>query len=156
MKKLIVLALLMVMAAGAHATQANPPQSPNGGPFDNLLFIGAPVYRVEVSTPTDTPILLLAGAGILYGTHCSSGTTSGYGVAFDSATTSGITYTTAGKALDIPVFSTGLTESATLTGVLDEGSSPVQFTNGLVFLTHGVAVNCYIKARAIGGANPGP
>lgn len=158
---LIALVLALPSAAHATATAAVAPvlNSPSGSYVSasqapNLAYIGAPVYRVEVAV--DTPVLLVAGAGMLYGVQCGSGTSSGYEITYDSAVTSGITVATTGKALHAPVYSPGLASAASNVGLLDLSVAPAAFSNGLVALTHGAAVSCYIRARLNTGANPGP
>lgn len=159
----LALAAALAGRASATASTAVVPvlQTPNGSYVSavaapNLSFIGAAVYRVEVSTPVDTPVLLLAGQGVLYGIHCGSGTASGYELTFDSATSAGITVATTGKALHAPLYSPGQTSGSVNVGLLDFTSNPVQFTNGIVAITHGSALNCYLRARLTTGANPGP
>ena len=134
------------------------------GAASNLSFIGAPTFRVEVSTPVDTPVLLLSGQGLLYGIRCSSGSVGSYMLAFDSATSAGITVATTGKALTAAVYSSGqITVSASSQTVqlgqdlgLYAEAHPYPFTNGLVAIVHQSAANCYIQARSTSGNNPGP
>jgi hypothetical protein len=152
----LAIAFVCTVPRGAHAATASPPNIPNGGQHTNPSFIGAGVYRIEVSTPVDTAVLLASGQGVLYGIDCSSGTTSGFAIAYDSATSSGITFTSTGKAISPSVFSNGNSASNVTTAGWDTHGVPVQFNNGLVALTHGVAVNCLLKARltSVGASQP--
>jgi hypothetical protein len=170
MKKLIIALSLALPSAALAAPAVAPILNTQAGTYvapvaaQNLALIGVNIFRVEVSTPVDTPVLLLAGQGLLYGIQCSSGSVGSYGIAFDSATSSGIVIGTAGKAITSQVLSSGqVTVSASTQTVLlpDQrglylADLPVQFTNGLVFITHGSATNCIIKARSNTGNNPGP
>lgn len=169
---LLVAALLAASCAPAFAqTAAVGPilQAQNGarvGPFlaPDLTWIGAPVFRIETSTPADQAVLLLAGQGLLYSIRCTSGSTGAYGMAFDSATTSGITVGTLGKAIGGPAFSSGQiqvsasaqTVNLASAGYFDFTTHPVPFTNGLVGIVHGSVLNCLFQARLTSGNNPGP
>ncbi len=157
------------VSAGATASVAPVLNGPSGSyapavTAPNLSFIGAPVYRIETSTPTDTPILLLAGQGLLYSIRCSSGSTAAYAVAYDSAVSAGITVETQGKKIAGSVYSAGLVTSTTSAQTvilgndpgLNYSANPLPFTNGLVGLVHGGVANCYFQARLNTGANPGP
>lgn len=162
MKNLLI-ALALALPCSAHAAASVAPvlDTPAGSRVSasaaaNLSFIGAKVYRIEVSTPVDTPILVLSGAGQLYGVQCGSGTSSGYELTLDSASASGITVASLGKALHAPVYSPGQASGASTVGHLDLSGAPAQFDNGLVLITHGAALNCYVRARLNTGANPGP
>jgi hypothetical protein len=115
---------------------------------------GVTTYRVEVSTPVDTPILLVAGNGALYGVDCSSGVTSSYGMAFDSATASGVTVTTTGKAITPPVYSNGTSFVAATKWTPGNGQDSVTFFNGLVALTHGATINCLFRVGPNNGSYP--
>ena len=147
---LLAFAVLGYSSKAQAAPSASPPNIQNAGQHANPSFVGAGVYRVEVSTPTDTPVLLISGQGVLYGIDCSSGTTSGFSIAFDSASTSGITFTTTGKAISPSVFSNGNAASGVPNAGWDTHGAPAQFNNGLVALTHGVAINCLFRARLTG------
>lgn len=162
--KHLLIALALALPGAAHAvTAAVVPtlDTPSGSRVNavaatSLVFLGAQVYRLEVSTPADTPVLLLAGAGQLYSVNCGSGTSSGYMLSFDSATSAGITVATLGKSLHAPLYSPGQASATTNNGRLDLAAAPAQFANGLVAITHGAALNCYIEARLNTGVNPGP
>jgi hypothetical protein len=101
------------------------------------------VYRVEVSTPTDTPILLVSGAGTLYAVQCSSGATTSYSLAFDLSSATSVTIATLGSALTTQAFSSGQTASSVPNaGWKAQTGAPAQFINGLVGITHGGTINC--------------
>lgn len=170
---LVVFFLVMILAPqrAAASGEANAPVllTPNGSRVDpvaaqNLSYIGAPVYRIETSTPADQAVLLLSGSGLLYGIRCSSGSTGAYAMAFDSASASGITVATIGKAIAGPVYSAGQVSvsGSTQTVILgnDQGlnasADPLPFTNGLVGIAHGSVLNCTFQARLKAGNNPGP
>lgn len=162
MKNLLI-ALALALPVAAHAAPAVAPVlgSPlgsrvNDAQAQNLLFIGAPVYRIETNVSVDSPVLLLTGAGMLYGIHCGSGTNAGYELTYDSASTGGITVASLGIALHAPLYSPGSAAAAANVGLLDFNTAPVAFTHGLVALVHGSTMNCYIRARLNTGANPGP
>jgi hypothetical protein len=115
---------------------------------------GETTYRVETSTPTDTPILLLSGAGVLYGVDCSSGATTSYAMAFDSAASAGITVTTLGKAITPQVYSAGTSFVANAGWRAGYGNESVAFFNGLVALTHGGTINCLFRVGPSNGSYP--
>lgn len=168
---IIALSLILSLQVSAKAAASVAPalegtagSHVSGTLAQSLVYIGAPVYRIEVSTPADTPVLLLAGQGLLYSVQCSSGLTGSYFLGFDSATASGITIATSGKAITPQVFSGGQIQvlSSSQTVVLTSQSglnmqdNPAPFNNGLVGIVHGSVANCLIKARLNTGANPGP
>jgi hypothetical protein len=115
---------------------------------------GVSTYRIEVSTPVDTPILLLSGDGALYSIDCSSGATSSYTIAFDSAATTGITVLTAGKAITPQVYSSGTSFVANTKWSAGSGTEAITFYNGLVALTHGGVINCLYRVGPNGGSYP--
>lgn len=147
MKKLVMLCVALFLGTSAFATQANQPydNKPNANPspfIGNLIYYGASSYYVEASTAADVPVLLVAGSGYYYGTDCSSGTAGDYGMAFDSASSSGITVATKGKALSPAVF----TATSNVTQYVPPGGSR-RFVNGLVGIKHGSAgANCVFTA----------
>lgn len=164
------LAAAFCAPAGATSTSVAPVLNGPAGSYaaavvaPNLSYIGAPVYRIEVSTPADTPILLLAGQGLLYSVRCTSGSTGAYAIPFDSATASGMTINTRGSALTGGVFSAGLITVASSSQTAQLGNdaglqlreNPLPFNNGLVGVVHGGVANCYFQARLTTGNNPGP
>lgn len=110
-------------------------------------------YRIEVSTPTDTPILMVTGPGTLFQVDCSSGATTSWSLGFDSASISGITINTAGKAITPQVFSSGQTAaSVPNSGWKTVAEAPAQFLNGLVVITHGGAINCQYRVGPPSGS----
>jgi hypothetical protein len=110
-------------------------------------------YRVEVSTPTDTPILLVSGAGTLYAVFCSSGATTSYALGFDLASATGVTVATLGSAITPQVFSSGQTASSVPnSGWKAQTEGPVQFINGLVGITHGGTINCLFEVGPPSGS----
>src|SRR5579864_3113259 len=113
---------------------------------------GTTVYRVEVSTPTDTPILLQTGPGVLYGVDCSSGTSTAFAIAYDASSTSGITFTTTGKAITPSIFSNANTASSVPNAGWNQRLGPPEFYSGLVALTHGSAINCLFRVGPNNGA----
>lgn len=124
--------------------------------MQTLDYIGSQVYRIQVSTPVNTPVVLVVGGGQLYGAVCSSGSTSGYLVVYDSASAIGFsTATPTGNELINEFYSIGqAAPTVANAGQLDFNRSPEQFSNGLVAMTVGQAIDCYIRARLRGAANP--
>lgn len=162
---LIALALALPCSAHAASSAAVAPVLPtqfgtlvSNVAAQNLTYIGAQSYRIEVSTPADQAILLLSGQGLLYSMVCSSGVANGtYAMAFDSASASGITVATAGKAISPQVYTSGQIVDTTITPNMgyDASSKPQPFANGLVGIVHKGVANCLFQARLTAGNNPG-
>lgn len=158
MKKTLFLALAALCLATVHAAALPQPPvlqdakgrvSQNYAP--NLDFIGADIYYVEASTPTDTPVLLGAGAGTLYGVEHTSGTAGDFCMFFDASSASGILTSTKGKALT-PAVLTSANNSTACTDPNVCGSwapkYPRRFTAGLVGIKRGTSnSNCLAAAR---------
>ena len=155
-----IMALLAGVMLSAVSSQATVyvPKDGNGIRFNNVDFIGSPVYRVESSTPTDTPVLLVSGSGFIYSITASSGSATNYCLAMDSATSSGITTETQGKAISPQVWAavsaTGCTTNGTC-GIWTP-AAPVRFENGLVGIKVGANADCLFIVRKDTGVNPGP
>lgn len=157
---LAVFVLMLVLASFAmpRAARASvvPPihsaSTPNTE-YRGLTFFGGSVYRVEASTGADTPVLLASGSGVLFGVSCSSGSSGDFGMVFDSASASGVTIATTGKALSPAVLSSanGVT-TCTGQAVCGQWTPPggsVRFSNGLVAIKHGSGGandNCQVYA----------
>lgn len=165
MKNLIIaLALAFPAAALADTASVAPVLPTQSGTYvsnvaaQNLTYIGAQTYRIEVSTPADQAILLLSGKGLLYSLVCSSGVANGtYALAFDSASASGITVATAGKAISPQVYTAGQIVDTTITpnAGYNPADRPQPFANGLVGIVHKGVANCLFQARLAAGNNPG-
>lgn len=156
MTKLILAALVMGLTSFASASTASAPLNSQGSnanpnPFPGLTYYGGSIFRVESSTPTDTAVLLISGSGHLFGISHSSGTTGDQCIVMDSATASGITLGTQGKALS-PAVLTSANGSTTCTaqqvcGQWSAQGGDTRFTNGLVAIKHGSSnSNCLISA----------
>ncbi len=105
------------------------------------------MYRVETSTPTATPVLLGTGSGILFGISCTSGTVGDYGLAFDSATSAGLTVGTQGKALSPQVASPGYGNATLSFGTWVPAGGSARFTNGLAFIKSNASLmSCLVNA----------
>lgn len=146
MKKLALVLAVLVAPMFSHAA-ANP-----SAPFvagGNLTYYGATAYHVDSSTPTATPVSLFTGSGYLFSIACSSGASGDFGVAFDSATGSGLTTATQGKAVSPHVLASadGVTTcTAKVCGFWDPNFGSVRIVNGLAFTKSGTYPSCVIYA----------
>lgn len=149
------LAAVLIAPIRAHAAEGEPlhaPNTPTAQFLGNPSFFGPSTYEMETSTPTDTPVLLVSGPGYLYGIQCSSGAAADYAIAYDSASSSGITIATRGKAITASVMSPGLTATGGTNGgnignaSFNSGGFPKRFKLGLVGITHGTGPNCFFDA----------
>lgn len=150
-------ALVFLCAVAAHA-DATPPQpydsKPNANPapyVGSMAFYGSDLYYVGASTSADVAILLFSGSGQFYGMVCSSGTAGDYLIPFDSASASGVTVATQGKALG-PALLTSANGSTSCTaqqvcGQFTPAPGNARIHNGLVAVKHGTGnPNCIIYA----------
>lgn len=155
MKTLALLVVALSIVTSAYATNAAQPLQlvPNSNPLQftgSLTYYGVTTYRVESSTPTATPVLLGSGSGFLYGVECSSGASGDSGLALDSASASGLTNLSQGKALSPFVYSSAATANAaqaTLGQWIPAGGSK-RFVNGLAFIktNSGSSFTCLVSA----------
>ena len=143
--KTLMFAVLACLAGIASATVPQQPSFtlPNSNPnyMPNLEFYGANTYRIDASTPTDTPVEFFTGTGYLYGIACSSGTSGDFALAFDTTSSLGITYATTGKALGPAVLSS-VNGVATCTagqvcGQWTPAGGALRITLGLAAIKHG-------------------
>ena len=150
-----LLAGVMMSAVSSQAT-VYVPKDGNGIRFTNVDFIGATVYRVESSTPTHTPILLVSGSGFVYSVTTSSGVATDYCVGMDSASINGITMETQGKAITPAVWSANSATGCTSNGSCGmwTPAAPVRFENGLVGIKVGTNADCLFVVRKDTGSNP--
>ena len=156
---LAVVAVTMAFPSSALAGQATKPREAGGSQsaFENTDFIGASVYRIENSTPTATPVLLVTGSGIVYGVDASSGVSGDFCQAADSASVSGLTLNTVGKWVTPQVFSATAVTQCTSGAICGSWNPrvPRRFENGLVGWKQGSGA-CYFVVRKDIGTNPGP
>ena len=162
MKKSVMLAAMLCLAVSAvkaaptQPTYSVPDQFGNPSPYQTLDNYGYNTYYVESSTPSNTPVTLGVGSGLLYGVSCSSGALGDYGIAFDSATGTGLTAATQSRAISPWVLSSAnaVTTSSTTPGnaagaVYGQWSAPhgaARFTNGLSFIKSGTYSFCLVQA----------
>jgi len=164
MKKLVALFVLLALAPAAKAAVSVPMLSDasnntNATQAQNRNFTGAVTYRIETSTPSGTPIQLVTGAGLLLSVEASSGTSLGYCLGFDSASVSGITNATQGKAIT-PQVLTSLTpntagQGSTIGSWAPASGAPAYFANGLVGISNGANLNCLYKVSVLGATAAG-
>ena len=81
---------------------------------------------------------------------CSSGATGEYGIAFDSASASGVTNATQGEALSpwvyVAVTATSTVPAGSVVGQWTAPRGSARFTNGLVFVKSGQYDACLVQA----------
>ena len=145
--KRTILGLILAFACLGYAPKVHAAASRRSPPKPESL---------QYARSPSPPILLTAGQGAIYGVDCSSGTTTSYAMLFDSATSSGITIATLGKALTPQIFSSGQTAA----NVPDSGwrpgtgSTAIAYNNGIVIITHGSAINCLVRTGPLQGSTP--
>lgn len=158
MKKYLLLALFALSVSQANALTAAQPLTivPNGSPLQftgNLTYYGSTPYYIESSTPAATAVLLVSGSGFFYGVNCSSGAVGDNVQFFDSASASGITSSTQGKALTSPLYNLVSVSSNSAVSVsnlqnrfIPAGDSE-RYTHGIVGLKTGSNYySCQIQA----------
>jgi hypothetical protein len=156
-KQMKGLTLVAAMLCLAGIAMANPP-TPNVGtnrnppPYDNLVFYGANVYRVEASTPTAVAVQLGVGSGILYSVVCSSGLTGEFGIAADTSVTTGLSLSPLPSGVFIsPLVYTSIptaNESASAFGQWAPPFLGTRFSKGLAFIKSDASAleNCLVYA----------
>ncbi len=163
-KSLLLVALFPVLSF----SQANAPvyqgqDRVSAGAFRNDSLLGCVPFHVDLTT---TPVLVVAGAGIVERicaiTDTGSTTSAGFAAALDSSGITGEGVTTsipAGQLIVAPVEALNLNATATNSvnsGCADFSNAPGQFKDGLVVSLSSTAVQAVGCYRLEAGNNPGP